>query len=392
MRLHNPVSYDTQDRLHLPPAILQELADRAGIRFNGDAAADIQVHDPQAYSRILRSGSLGFGEAYVDGQWDCESIDVLFHRLLTTDIDRRLGGLARLRLVGEALKAQLFNFQSHARAFQVGEQHYDIGNDVFEAMLDPNMSYSCAYWECAVNLADAQLHKLDMICQKLQLQPGETLLEIGCGWGGLAKHAARHYGVKVTGITVSREQQRLAQKTCEGLPVDIELIDYRDLTGQYDKIVSVGMFEHVGPKNYAVYFDTAKRLLKADGLFLLHTIGIHKTSPHAEPWIHKYIFRNGKLPSAEEIASALNDRFLIEDWHNFGQDYDRTLMAWWKNFDAAWPTLRQRYSPAFRRQWKYYLQSCAGIFRARRGQLWQLVLSKRERQSTYRSIRYRNAL
>ncbi|MDO6461847.1 cyclopropane fatty acyl phospholipid synthase [Granulosicoccaceae sp. 1_MG-2023] len=392
MRLHNPIHLQEDDHAPAPPAILESLANTAGIRFNGPDPWDIQVHDPQVYSRILHSGSLGFGEAYVDGLWDCDSIDALFHRLLTADIDTRLGGLAKLHFYAEALKAQLLNLQSRSRAFQVGEQHYDIGNDVYEAMLDPSMSYSCAYWECAVNLADAQLHKLDMICQKLQLQPGEKLLEIGCGWGGLARHAARHYGVEVTGITVSREQKKLAEEMCRGLPVKIELIDYRDLQGRYDKIVSVGMFEHVGPKNYAVYFDTAKRLLKDDGLFLLHTIGIHKTSPAADPWIHKYIFRNGKLPSAEEIAIALNDRFLIEDWHNFGQDYDRTLMAWWHNFDAAWPELRHRYSPQFRRQWKYYLQSCAGIFRARRGQLWQLVLSKRERQGTYRSIRHRNAL
>ncbi|MCB1755461.1 MAG: cyclopropane fatty acyl phospholipid synthase, partial [Gammaproteobacteria bacterium] len=313
-----------------PPGVLQSLADSAGIRFNGAAPWDIRVNDPQMYARILYSGSLGLGESYVDGQWDCDAIDELFHRILSADLDEQLTGMARIKLLGESLKARLFNLQSQARAFQVGEQHYDIGNDIYEAMLDTSMSYSCAYWECAVNLADAQHDKLDMICRKLQLKPGEKLLEIGCGWGGLARFAALHYGVEVTGITVSREQKHLAEKRCQGLPVEIKLIDYRDLHGHFDKIVSVGMFEHVGPKNYATYFDTVNRLLSADGLFLLHTIGIDKTSPAADPWIHKYIFRNGKLPSAEEISTALNSRFLIEDWHNFGQDYDRTLMAWWK--------------------------------------------------------------
>jgi cyclopropane-fatty-acyl-phospholipid synthase len=231
------------------------------------------------------------------------------------------------------------------------------------------------------------LHKLDLICRKLQLRPGEKLLEIGCGWGGLARHAAQHYGVEVVGITVSREQQSLARERCAGLPVDIRLMDYRDLEGKFDKLVSVGMFEHVGPKNYPAYFDAAFRLMEDDGLFLLHTIGIDETSSTTDPWIDKYIFPNGKLPSAAEIAAALDGRFLIEDWHNFGQDYDRTLMAWWERFDAAWPNLEARYGQRFYRMWKYYLLCCAGFFRSRQGQLWQLVLSKRGRREVYRSVR-----
>jgi cyclopropane-fatty-acyl-phospholipid synthase len=226
-----------------------------------------------------------------------------------------------------------------------------------------------------------------MICRKLELRPGEHLLEIGCGWGGLARHAAKYFGVEVTGITVSREQQRLARERCAGLPVHIELMDYRHLQGSFDKLVSVGMFEHVGPKNYAAYFDAASRLMKDDGLFLLHTIGIHATSRSVDPWIDRYIFPNGKLPSAAEIVGELEGRFLIEDWHNFGADYDRTLMAWWKNFERAWPQLEPKYGPRFHRMWKYYLMSCAGFFRSRQGQLWQLVLTKRSRSGTYRSVR-----
>jgi cyclopropane-fatty-acyl-phospholipid synthase len=249
------------------------------------------------------------------------------------------------------------------------------------------MSYSCGYWAHADNLEQAQQAKLDMICRKLQLQAGETLLEIGCGWGGLAEFASRHYGVKVHGVTVSRRQQQLAQQRCEGLPVTIDLKDYRDLEGHFDKAVSVGMFEHVGPKNYRGYFDNVLRLLKDDGLFLLHTIGVHKQTSAVDAWIDTYIFPNGKLPSAKEISASLDNRFLIEDWHNFGADYDRTLVAWWHNFDNAWPQLEARYGRRFYRMWKYYLLCCAGFFRSRQGQLWQLVLSKRSRSEVYRSVR-----
>ena len=285
------------------------------------------------------------------------------------------------------LRHRLFNLQSSHRAFQVGEQHYDIGNDVFEAMLDSTMSYSCGYWANADTLEQAQTHKLDMICQKLELQPGEHLLEIGCGWGGLAHHAAEHYGVKVTGITVSKQQQDYARQRCVGLPVAIELKDYRDLSGKFDKVVSVGMFEHVGTKNYPVYFDNVLRLMKEEGLFLLHTIGNYRTTHSVDPWIDRYIFPNGKLPSIAEISSVIENKLVVEDWHNFGQDYDRTLMAWMENFDRAWPTLAARYDERFYRMWKYYLLSCAGFFRCRQGQLWQIVFSKRGRQAVYRSLR-----
>ena len=380
---------DTSPRPTAPPESLRRLAADAGVAFNGSAPWDIQVHDPEVYGRILSQGSLGFGEAYMDGLWDAESLDELFTHLLRHDIETRLAeqGKVRLRLLGDVLRHRLFNLQNRRRAFEVGERHYDIGNDVFTAMLDSTMSYSCGYWERATDLETAQRAKLDMICRKLELRPGERLLEIGCGWGGLARHAAEHYGVEVTGITVSREQQHLARVRCAGLPVRIELMDYRDLEGEYDKLVSVGMFEHVGPKNYGVYFATAARLMTDEGLFLLHTIGHHATAAAVDPWIERYIFPNGKLPSARGIAAAVEGYFLIEDWHNFGADYDPTLMAWWRNFEAAWPRLEARYGRRFYRMWKYYLHCCAGFFRSGQGQLWQLVLSRRGRQGVYRSVR-----
>ncbi len=370
-----------------PPAMLRDAVAKAGIHFNGDDPWDVQVNDASVYRRIITKGSLGFGEAYMDGLWECERLDQLFTRLLAIDADRTLGGGAWVRLAGDVLRHVLFNLQSARRAFQVGEQHYDIGNDVFQAMLDPTMSYSCAYWKDAADLAQAQLDKLDLICRKLDLQPGERVLEIGCGWGGLARHAAQNYGVEVFGVTVSREQRALALERCAGLPVQIELMDYRDITGQFDKAVSVGMFEHVGPKNYAVYFDTVRQALKDDGLFLLHTIGTYDTSTRTDAWVDKYIFPNGRLPSTKQLAVVMEDRFLVEDWHNFGPDYDRTLMAWFSNFDRAWPDLQDKYDKRFYRMWKYYLMCCAGFFRSRQGQLWQIVMSKRQRSGVYRSVR-----
>lgn len=370
-----------------PPRALRELADKAGIVFNGSNPWDIQVHDDRIYSRVMRQGSLGLGEAYMDGWWDCPRLDQLFDRLLSADADAGLTGIARLQFLVAYLKDKLVNRQSRRRAAQVGEHHYDIGNDVFEAMLDPSMSYSCGYWAHADNLAEAQQHKLRLSCEKLQLEPGQRLLDIGCGWGGLARFAAQEYGVEVTGITISKEQKAFAEERCRGLPVTIELADYREIDGRYDRIISIGMFEHVGPKNYRDYFDVAKRLLTDDGLFLLHTIGHHRTCSTSDDWMDKYIFPNGRLPSASTITRAIEPHFVIDDWHNFGQDYDRTLLAWRDNFDAAWPRLSARHDERFYRMWTYYLMVCAGFFRSRQGLLWQLVLSKRQRRAVYRSPR-----
>lgn len=370
-----------------PPKVLQDVLSRADVLINGTRPWDIQVHDKHMYERVFASWSLGLGESYMDGEWDCEQLDELFTRLLRADMGSAALGVARIKLIAEHLRHKLFNLQSKHRAFEVGEQHYDAGNDVFEAMLDSRMIYSCAYWENAQTLEEAQLAKLDMICRKLQLKPGESLLDIGCGWGGLAKFAAENYGVTVTGVTVSKEQLALAQERVKGLPVKLLLQDYRDLQGSFDKVVSVGMFEHVGPKNYDIYFSNVQRLMAPDGIFLLHTIGIAATSQSTDPWIDRYVFPNGKLPSAREIATAVEHRFIIEDWHNFGADYDRTLMAWWDRFERAWPALQARYGTRFYRMWKYYLMCCAGFFRSREGQLWQVMLTHPQRQDTYRSLR-----
>ncbi|MNG57577.1 Cyclopropane-fatty-acyl-phospholipid synthase [compost metagenome] len=359
-----------KDRWYL---IVEEMLAAAGITINGNNAFDLQVHNPGLFKRILQEGSLGFGESYMDGWWDCERLDALFTRILHFGVDERLP--KRLTDITRIAYARLFNRQSRKRAWQVGKEHYDIGNDLFRAMLDPYMQYSCGYWKDAETLEQAQLAKLKMICEKLQLKPGMSLLDIGCGWGGLAQYAAENYGVSVHGVTISAEQQKLAQERCQGLDVEILLQDYRDLNRQFDRIVSVGMFEHVGPKNYDTYFSVAERNLKPDGLFLLHTIGANQTNLHVDAWIDKYIFPNGCLPSVRQIAEASEKRFVMEDWHNIGADYDRTLMAWYENFKRAWPALSENYSERFERMFTYYLNACAGAFRARDIQLWQVLFS-----------------
>ncbi|MBP1131474.1 cyclopropane-fatty-acyl-phospholipid synthase [Serratia sp. PL17] len=353
--------------------IVEELLSAAGITINGNRACDIKVHNPALFKRILQEGSLGFGESYMDGWWDCERLDTLFTRILQAGVDERLP--KNLSDIARIAYARLFNRQSRKRAWQVGKEHYDIGNDLFRAMLDPYMQYSCGYWKDADTLEQAQLAKLKMICEKLQLKPGMSLLDIGCGWGGLAQYAAENYGVSVHGVTISAEQQKLAQDRCAGLEVEILLQDYRDLNRQFDRIVSVGMFEHVGPKNYDTYFRVAARNLKPDGLFLLHTIGANQTNLHVDAWIDKYIFPNGCLPSVRHIAEASEGRFVMEDWHNIGADYDRTLMAWYENFKQAWPMLSEGYSERFERMFTYYLNACAGAFRSRDIQLWQVLFS-----------------
>ncbi len=354
--------------------IVNELLARADVAVNGSRPWDIQVKHPDFFKRVLQEGSLGLGESYMDGWWDCDQLDMFFHRVLKQHLDKQLPHHFKdtLRIAA----ARLTNLQSKKRAWIVGKEHYDLGNDLFTQMLDPYMQYSCGYWKEADSLEEAQQAKLDMICRKLQLAPGMTLLDIGCGWGGLAEYAARNYGVKVHGVTISAEQQKLAQQRCAGLDVTILLQDYRDLNQQYDRIVSVGMFEHVGPKNYATYFAVADRNLKPDGLFLLHTIGAIVTNMNVDPWIDKYIFPNGCLPSVRQIADASEPHFIMEDWHNFGADYDTTLMAWHERFLAAWPQLSENYDDRFKRMFSYYLNACAGAFRSRDIQLWQVVFSR----------------
>jgi cyclopropane-fatty-acyl-phospholipid synthase len=353
---------------------VKETLAKAGVEINGQQPWDIQVDRPDWYLKILIGGSLALGESYMDGWWECEALDQFFHRLLRVGLDTGMEGGLRKSI--SYLAATLFNLQSPSRAGQVARRHYDLGNDLFRAMLDQGMNYSCAYWQGARDLDQAQENKLNLICQKLRLEPGMRLLDIGCGWGGLARFAAERYGVQVKGITISQAQAELAAERCQGLPVEIRLQDYRDLEDKFDRVVSVGMFEHVGYKNYRTFMEMAAACLEESGLFLLHTIGGNTTTVTCDPWISTYIFPNGMLPSPKQITEASEGLFVLEDWHSLGEHYDQTLMAWHRNFLAAWEGLQSRYDQRFFRMWTYYLLCCAGSFRARSIQLWQMVFSK----------------
>ncbi len=361
-----------------------DLLTKAGIEVGGTRPWDIQVHDERLFGRLLAYGTLGFGEAYMDGWWDAEAVDQLVSKLLEFGIYEHLR--PDLGLALSAVRARLLNLQ-RLKVTEVGEKHYDIGNDLYEAMLDRRMIYSCGYWKGAGTLDQAQEQKLDLVCRKAGLRPGMRVLDIGSGWGGFLRFAAERYGIEGVGITISKEQAAYAEAHRGALPVETRLMDYMALDGQFDRVVSVGMFEHVGYKNYRRYFEKVKSLLRPDGLFVLHTIGSDFSTTHADPWMEKYIFPNGMLPSISQIGAAIEHLFVMEDWHGFGADYDRTLMAWWARFEAAWPSLEPRYGNRFYRMWRMYLQAMAATFRVRNTQLWQIVLSPGGVPGGYQSVR-----
>jgi cyclopropane-fatty-acyl-phospholipid synthase len=365
--------------------LIEQLLSLAGVEINGNKPQDIRINNSQFYSRIISQQSLGLGESYMDGWWDCEKLDEFFHHILRAKIDSKIKN--NRELLFRIFVAKFFNLQSANRAFQIGERHYDLGNDLFENMLDKRMVYSCGYWKDSKTLDQAQEDKLELVCRKLRLRPGMKVLDIGCGWGSLARYAAEKHKVSVTGITVSKEQVEVGRKVCDGLPVEIRLQDYRDVVDEFDCIVSLGMIEHVGYKNYRTYMEVVNRCLKDDGLFLLHTIGGNKSAKTTDPWLNKYIFPNSMLPSIRQIGKSTEGLFVMEDWHNFSADYDKTLIAWYKNFENNWDKIKSNYDERFFRLWKYYLLSCAGAFRARKNQLWQIVLSKAGIPGGYQSVR-----
>ncbi len=352
---------------------IEELFAKAHIRINGSRPWDMQLKTPGVLERIASLGSLGLGETYVNGDWEAEHLDMFFAHLLRAKLYREASPLSLLLPV---LRERIFNRQSRRRAWQVGESHYDLGNDFYQAMLGPDMIYTCGYWKNADTVAQAQAAKLDLICRKLRLAPGMRLLDIGCGWGGLMAHAAENYGVECVGITISKEQARFIKERYQNLPIEFRLQDYRETEGRFDRIASIGMFEHVGKRNYRTFMRVAHRCLTDTGIFLLQTIGKNDYAGTTDPWIEKYIFPNGELPSICHISKAADELLVTEDLHNFGADYDKTLMAWHENFDAAWPRFADRLGERFHRMWRYYLLSCAGAFRVRDLQLWQWTFSK----------------
>ena len=352
----------------------ERLIEPADIRLDGDRPWDVRVHDERLFQRVLTNGTLGLGEAYMDGWWDCEAIDEMVDHAHRSQIADRLVSPTTLLRVTEA---KLLNLQRGKRAFEVGERHYDIGNDLYRLMLDRRMMYSCAYWRDADDLDAAQEAKLALVRNKLAIEPGMRVLDIGCGWGGAAKYLAEQAGCEVVGLTVSVEQAKLARQACSGLPVEIRVQDYREVSEKFDRVYSIGMFEHVGAKNYGTYMQAVNdRLSDPDGLTLLHTIGGNRASNRTDPWMDRYIFPNSVLPSAGQITNAAEGALTLEDWHSFGPDYDRTLMTWHKNISECWADLPEHYDERFQRMWNFYLLVSAGGFRARYLQLWQVVFSR----------------
>lgn len=362
-----------------------QLFSEAEIEINGTHPWDMQLHDERALLSIFQQKSLGLGESYMRGWWDCEQLDDFIFKLLSRRMYMRVN--YDISTLLQLIRLKFSNHQTPAQAFEVGVKHYDLGNDLFSRMLDPEMLYSCGYWKNAESLAAAQQAKMKLICDKLHLEPGMKLLDIGCGWGSLARYAAKNYGVEAVGVTVSEEQAAYAERTCSTLPVSIRLADYRDIKGAYDRIVSVGMFEHVGHKNYRQYMEVVARLLNPEGLFLLHTIGGTYKGDGMDLWMNKYIFPNGMLPCASQIADHAQNLFNMEDWHNIGLDYDRTLIAWYHNFEQHWNEIKHLYDETFFRMWKYYLLSCAAAFRARFLHVWQVVFTLSGSTQQYVSVR-----
>lgn len=373
MNLH--VGQDSGTRYHLNNSSyrleVEELLSIADVEIDGRRPWDIQVHHPDFYQRVLAHGTLGAGESFMEGWWDSQDLDGMMYRLIRARLDEHQTWDLRLA----ALRAKLFNLQNPSRAFEVGRRHYDLDTALYGAMLGRRLIYSCGYWAQAEDLDVAQEAKLDLVFRKLGLKPGMRVLDVGCGWGETLKLAAERYGITGVGITISEEQCRYAQGLCRGLPLEYRLMDYRDVDEPFDRILSIGMFEHVGHKNYRAYMEMARRCLKDDGLFLLHCIGGNVSVNNTDPWIAKYIFPNGMLPSIKQIGEALEGLFVMEDWHNFSAYYDRTLLAWRANFEQNWHMLSPRFGASFRRMWLFYLSCSAASFRARRNQLWQLVLS-----------------
>ncbi len=368
----------TQGREHQKVAALFA---QAGIEIGGHNPWDLQVHDPRFYGRLLAGGSLAAGESFMDGWWEAPALDQLCCRVHGAALSDKINDWTT---IGLALKSRLFNRQNQTDAPVAAEEHYNLGNDLYQAMLGRWMQYTCAYWRNAESLDQAQENKLDLICRKLKLKPGMTVLDVGGGFGTLAQFIASNYGCHVVVYNISSEQVAYGRELCQGLPVRFEQRDYREAIVEpaFDRIVSVGFFEHVGHKNYQAFLTLMDQLLKPGGLFLLHTIGGNISRTTTDAWLDKHIFANGVIPSMAQLGVALEKgarepgRWVVEDWHNFGPDYDRTLLAWWHNFDGAWPTLQRKYGDRFYRMWKYYLLGCAGGFRARKLQLWQMILSR----------------
>jgi len=373
-RVMAPLQLANFNRSSDAESIVRELFELAGITIGGSQPGDIRVHDPRFYARVIRDASVGFGEAYMEEWWETDALDVTIDKIMRANLKQKITGSWRMRAL--TAKAVLLNLQAKTRSGASVEAHYDIGNDLYTRMLDERMVYTCGYWKNAKTLTEAQEAKLDLVCRKAGLEPGMRVLDLGCGWGGLASWAAEKYGCTVLGVTLSKDQVSLGNQLWKHLPVELRLCDYRDVEGTFDRVLSVGMMEHVGPKNHRDMMLTINRCLAPDGVAVVHTIANNRSLRHGTPFIEKYIFPNAVAPSLAQIGRAIEGVFVLEDLHNIGPDYDPTLMAWWDNFDRTYSEISDRYDRKFYLMWKFYLLAAAGASRSRDGQLFQFVLTK----------------
>jgi cyclopropane-fatty-acyl-phospholipid synthase len=360
------------------PSTVEGILARADVRVDGRRPWDIHVRRQRFFARVLADAELGFGESYMDGDWDCHRLDELASRIFAAELDRIAPRPVDLV---NALIARILTRQTPRRVRRDVAPHYDLGNDLFEAMLDTRyMAYTCAYWRGgARTLEEAQEAKLDLVCRKLTLEPGMRVLDIGCGWGGLARFAAERYGASVTGVTLSREQAALGMARAAGLPVELRVEDYRDTSGTFDRVVSIGCLEHIGHRNHRRFFEVVRSRLADGGYALVHSIGVCRTEYRGGRFLDKYIFPLVNLPSIAQIGRGIDGLFVLDDAHNIGTDYDRTLMEWHTRFQSAWPSLQERYGTLlggrFKRMFEFYLLTSAGFVRSRRAQVWQMVLT-----------------
>lgn len=348
---------------------------------------DIIIHNDKARDDFI-SGSLGFMESYMKGYWSCRDLEKLFQKLEEANLHQlSLYTIPQLISIGlNRLRVKIKGFTQKDGQL-VGLQHYDLPRKLYETMLGSSMIYSCAYFKNVNSLHDAQRAKMELICQKIKLSPGMTVLDIGCGWGTLAYFLVVNYNVKVVAITISKEQIKYCQETFQHPNLTYKLEDYRNMNDQiFDRIVSVGMFEHVTSINYETYFKVCEKILKPKGLFLLHTITGDKSHQPGEgnPFIMKYIFPNSQLPSLSQITQFTSYKFVIEDVQNFGLYYAKTLKKWRNNFDDY--LQKNTLDNSFIRMWKAYLIMSQIGFEKNRIFLHQLVLSK-DQTEVYEAVR-----
>lgn len=361
----------------IPTAFELEIADELQVIGTGPVHFRVKLQEEIPKKELLKSTSLALGEAYMKG-------NLTVDRDLYEVLELLLQGMGRFSRNPRALRRILHTSLGKEQQKKQVMSHYDIGNEFYRLWLDETMSYSCAYFQKQDDtLFQAQVAKVDHILKKLNLKPGMRLLDIGCGWGFLMMRAARKFGVHCTGITLSRQQYQsvsdeIREQKLEEL-VEVRLMDYRDLKEwgrSFDRIVSVGMLEHVGRGNYSFFLEQAASVLRQGGLFLLHFISAQKEH-EGDPWIRRYIFPGGVIPSFREIVYLLPDYgFCMQDTESLRRHYVKTLLCWRENFGQAVQTVREQYGEEFVRMWDLYLASCAAAFQNGIVDLHQLLLSK----------------